>query len=547
MLALVVATNVPFWGKAFHVDDAFFIAIAKNVRDHPLRPFAGAVALDDTDQRVFARLGRAPNTFETLSHPPLVPYAVAAASAVGGLREIPIHAAFVVFPVIAAVFQYRLARRFIPAPLSATLLLVSCPLFIIGSQGLMTDVPALALFLAGLCLFIEGTDSSNVRKLLLAGLAGGLACLTRYVCLGLVPIAALYAFTRRPRPARAVLALVPFLAVLGLWVLQNQMEHGSVHLAASARHYAHYYEGRFLSLPELGRRLITDLAALGGTLLPLAVLLARDGRHGQDARIAASVLGAAALVWLNPFELDELPFYEFGEKAALNLCLGAALFLLAEALHRARPLRSDRGFLLLWLGSGLLATVLLLPFGAARYMIPITPPLLVLLCAGHPGESWADEFVRHDRGAQLTVALTLGLGLLLAVADYRYAGVYRDFTRCGVPAVAGKERVWFIGDWGFRFYMERAGHRYLSSTDDTATEGDIVIRPQIAGLHQMSPGLRGRAQAVATLPIEDPLPFRLMSHEANAGYYSHAWGLLPYAVSDAPLELFDVFRVVPRS
>src|SRR5262245_56091098 len=51
-----------------------FIAIADDVRLHPLRPLDGRVALDDTDARVFARTGTAPNTFDTLSHPPLVPY-----------------------------------------------------------------------------------------------------------------------------------------------------------------------------------------------------------------------------------------------------------------------------------------------------------------------------------------------------------------------------------------------------------------------------------------------------------------------------------------
>jgi hypothetical protein len=110
--------------------------------------------------------------------------------------------------------------------------------------------------------------------------------------------------------------------------------------------------------------------------------------------------------------------------------------------------------------------------------------------------------------------------------------------------VAAGHRVFFIGDWGFRYYMEEAGHRYLLSTDDASPrEDDFVIRPRIAGLHQIAPGLRRRIQHEATVDARGFLPLRLMSYEARAGYYSHGWGLLPFSVSEGPLEVFDVFRV----
>jgi len=103
--------------------------------------------------------------------------------------------------------------------------------------------------------------------------------------------------------------------------------------------------------------------------------------------------------------------------------------------------------------------------------------------------------------------------------------------------------VFFIGDWGFRFYMEGAGHRYLLSSDESPVAGDFVVRTQVAGLHEMAPGLARRAQLVTTIVVAGTIPVRLMSHEARAGFYSHGWGLLPFTVSSAPLERFDVYRV----
>jgi hypothetical protein len=361
------------------------------------------------------------------------------------------------------------------------------------------------------------------------------------VCIGLLPIGALYVFSRPQRPARAWVALLPLAAVVGAWCLQNRLAHGAVHLAASASHYADYYEGRYWTGADAGRRAISDVAALGGTALPIAVLVAATAR--ASARLAPyAAAAAAAVVWLNPLGLTELREYGPGQKAALALVLGAGLFLLAEAARRGGPARSDRGFLLFWAAGALLGTVVTLPFGAARYMILVLPPLFLLLCAAGP-DGPPPEWSRRRRGTRLALGCTLALSLVLATSDHEYAGVYRDFAR-RVPALAGDKRVWFIGDWGFRHYMEKAGHRYLLSTDETPAADDFIVRPRVAGLHEMAPGLAARIRRVATIAMPGVLPVRVMSFEAKAGYYSHGWGLLPFAVSRAPLERFDVFRVI---
>jgi hypothetical protein len=198
-------------------------------------------------------------------------------------------------------------------------------------------------------------------------------------------------------------------------------------------------------------------------------------------------------------------------------------------LRGGGPRGPDRAFLRLWLGGALLGTIVLLPFGAARYLLTVLPPLLLLL---------ARTPLPQGR-VGLAVAASALVSLLLGAADYEYAEAYRTFAR-GLPP---ETRVWFTGDWGFRRYMEEGGHRYLLSSNASPAVGERIVEPRTAGLHDFAPGLRGRLEHVESVEFPGRLPVRLMSAEAKAGFYSHGWGLLPFAVSSGPLETFDVFRV----
>src|SRR5262249_25078642 len=196
--------------------------------------------------------------------------------------------------------------------------------------------------------------------------------------------------------------------------------------------------------------------ALGGTALPLVffVAFAVDPARG-GIRLGHASLAAGAVVWLDLFHLGELQGYSAAHKAALTVFLAAGLLLVGDAVRRARPLRSERGFLLLWLAGAVLGSVVLLPFGTARYMLPVLPPLFLLIVAPDArDDSPAAAGTGGSEALRLAAALSLCLSLLLGIADHEFAGAYRDFARNGVPAVAAGHRVFFIGDWGFRYYME---------------------------------------------------------------------------------------------
>ena len=71
---------------------------------------------------------------------------------VGDVKEIPFHAAYTVFSLIAVWAMWSLARRFSPQPLWATLLFIAVPVFVVNGNSLETDLPFLAFWMAAVAL-----------------------------------------------------------------------------------------------------------------------------------------------------------------------------------------------------------------------------------------------------------------------------------------------------------------------------------------------------------------------------------------------------------
>lgn len=545
--AIVALTTLPFAAKAAHIDDVYFLEVARNILKDPLRPFAGAVALEDIDYLVFAEAGRCPTTFDSMSHPPLVPYVMAlVAWLAGGFKEVPLHLTFVLFAMGAALAMYDLAARFTRPPLLATLLLVSSPLFVMSAHSLMTDMPALAFSLAALALFIRGADGGAGRTMLIAGVLAGLAIVTRYSALLVLPLFGVYAVAQG-RVRQAWPALLGTAGVLGLWAAHNLAVHGELHILASARHYRLFFAEGGLDWAGLLKKTLADLSGIGGTSFAAAVLLLATGLRRRVVTFGLSAFAAAMVFVARPAGIERLHLYSVLEVIAVAASFAGGVLLLVEALWPDREetrglgvLDRDGAFLTSWLllaGGGAL---LLLPFGAARYMLPVLPPLWILLVR---------RLRNHDPGlsrtrpaARLVVGQGLALSLLLGGVDEEYAGRYRELA-VRIRESYPERDLWFVGEWGFRYYMSEAGGRYLKSSDDTPPQGGVVVRPEIAGMHEISPSLLARTALVEQLQLPGRWPIRLMNFEAKAGYYSHHWGYLPWAFSNAPLEKVEVFEV----
>src|SRR5262245_55526254 len=143
LLALVLLIRLPFLNQAIQGDDHIYITEAQHALIDPLHPnnlkyvFLG----DEVDLRGHP-------------HPPANAWVLAALlTFFGDVREIPFHAAYIVFSLIAVWAVWTLAVRVGGRPLWATLLFVAVPAFVVNGASLEADLPFLAFWLLSITLF----------------------------------------------------------------------------------------------------------------------------------------------------------------------------------------------------------------------------------------------------------------------------------------------------------------------------------------------------------------------------------------------------------
>ena len=197
ILGIVLLIRLPFLTQPIQGDDPYYLFGAQHALIDPAHPsharyiFQGEVV----DMRGHP-------------HPPLDAWILAGLLAIfGDVYEVPFHAAYMLFSLIAAIGMWFLAKRFSDWPLGATLLFLSVPAFVVNGNSLEADLPFLAFWMAGIALFVAG-------RWAFAAIALALAAMTAYQAIVATPILMVYCWlhARRSKAAWAV-ALTPVMAV----------------------------------------------------------------------------------------------------------------------------------------------------------------------------------------------------------------------------------------------------------------------------------------------------------------------------------------------
>lgn len=532
LVVVVIALHAPFVNQAFHIDDRIYLEMARHVRASPLFP-------QDYPGVFF---GRPLPDFASHTHPPGLSYVLAAGMLVAGQREVVLHALFLIFPVLAALAAYSLAARYTRHRFASALLYSFLPGGFVMANTLMTDAAFAAVVLVGIAAFARYLDSD--KPAWAAVCAGGLfvAAMLNYLAPFFSVLLFLYARWRGAPRSKAAVLLTP-VATVGCWLALNYIHYGRLTLLHTAG-YLRGEGGLASGLPE--EKFLYLLLALGGVMIP-AVALPAVGRPLQIRVMGLVLLGTwSALAWQGWGS-------QSGERPLFAVFLTGGVWVMWEMLRLANvgaqgssAVRSaDERLLVTWFFGFCLVALFIYSAGVVRYLLPLTFPVVMLFVRRSEEQIRSLEYRRLFLGA--VTAVTLAMALLLASADYEFAGVYRRLA-ADLPALEGWpgwSKVWITGEWGFRHYLEESGARVLTRAGTEPEPGDWMIKPALPTPYVTVQDAEPHSRLLERMRYGARLPLRLLDSGSQAGFYSHGWGLLPFSFNRTgqPLEIINVYRI----
>ena len=531
VLLITLVCLLPFINKPFHIDDPLFLRAAAQIQQHPADFYGFTMNW----------LGTPLPMVKDFDNPPLACYYLALAAATIGWSEPALHLAFLLPALASAWGIFALARRFSRHPLLAAVAAVLTPVFLISATNLMCDVMCLAFWVWAVVTFERGLERNDWKWLLAAGGLAGLATLTKFTGLALVPLLAFYALARQRKPGRWLVALlIPVLfAVVYEWITRRLYGQGM--LLAAGTFAAEDRSGAQGGLLE---KALIGLGFLGGCFLP--VLFYLPWIWSRRLVILGLVVLApcvAALFWQPHFKpllvqdghLNTATFLE----TTVFLAGGILVLLLAgEDFRHHRD--ADSLLLVLWvLGLVTFAVVLNWTING-RSLLPALPAVGILLARRLDTRDSKSPPAR--RVWLLGPAfLAAALSLVLTRADARLAETNRRAAeQLWIQYHQPGNTVWFEGHWGFQYYLEKAGGKAIDLNDPKKASGDILIIPANASNLYEPP--MDRVQLVATVNYLPDACCATMNNLAGAGFYASVHGPLPFVIGRIEPDRFYIFR-----
>ncbi len=544
LIVLVVAgCALPFLSQPFHMDDNFYMDMARGVRQNPLFPYDmpydfGGLHLKDMASH---------------SHPPMQAYFLAVVHSLAGEgdgREWVYHLAATTFPILAAVSLYFLAALFVERPLWPALLLAVCPLFLVMGHTLMTDVPGLAFWLAAIACFLWGTEMNRRGLLAASSIFQFAAMFTAYQSVALTPLLAFYQIRKRGRMSGWVSLILPLVG-MAAWLEMNYVHYGRLVIVDTLG----YVESRHAEAFDVIGAKALALLEYQGWLIVFPLFILYKFARGLRGRLLGLSLTASVIV-----AQAAVPGYRLVDKAIFVVGLTTGIFvcahmgtLIREAFGRIKvevPCfgRTEAQFLVLWYFGVAAYCLFLFTEGSARYILPLVPPFLIYffrrLEMSETSEYRVDSYpvLNSAMVASGSLVLSLAWGLFLAQADFEFARVYPRAAASFSRMSAGLDS-YVMGEWGFRYYFGRIGAKPLPADESVVRGGSCVIRPKLALPYDMPPDLFSMSMPLASVSYDVKTPFRTMDPSTPAGFYSTGWGLIPFSLSRESLEILEIRQI----
>jgi hypothetical protein len=480
VIALVLAIRLPFLNQAIQGDDVYYLAGAEHAQIEPLHPNHTTYVFSGERMDVRGH-----------PHPPLDPWILGGLlAAVGSIREVPFHLAYIALSLIAAISMLSLADRYSSRPLLATLLFCAVPAFVINGNSFEADLPFLAFWMLSIALFVRGHWLGST-------LAAGLAALGAYQAVFLTPILGVYLIYEKRRDLMAWLATLAAPVALLAWQVWERLSSGSLPATVLAGYLNSY---GLEAVQNKARNAVALVVHLGWLVCPL-IVIALMARRVDWKLIVAGICALGAAIY------DSNPLFW------ITFTCGVWLLLFSW----------KRGFLGAWVLIFFAGALVVFFAGSARYLLPLAAPIAILL---------ANEV--NPKIAYAGFGVGLVLALALAYANYEHWNAYRSIAG-SLSRDAAQKRVWVNAGWGMQYYMESEGALALLK-DRPMRIGEAVVSSTLS----VPVRIATPVALLREVEVRPTVPFRLISPSGRSGYSTALGGFLPFEVSNAPIDRIRV-------
>lgn len=525
---------LPFAGKAFHIDDTFYLWVAEQILNSPGDFYGFDISWG---------LVEGP-AYEMNKNPPGSSYYLALFGILFGWGEIPIHLSTILLSSLLSLGIFFIARRFTSHPLLATMTAVLTPAYLVSSNTAMSDIPMFTGYVWACLLWLRGLERKNHYWLAAAGVLMGTATLTKYFGMTTVPLLFVYTVMYHRKATLHLLHFLIPIAMIAAYQAYAYRLYG-ISLISDAAGFAvdlgwnqkrapawtkpvvglSFMGGCFVSafffIPVLWKRRVIPIAALTTVLVAVGILLLTRAEN-PPGRVP-----------------DGLPAYYLLQYALLIV---AGLHIAALAVsdlwrHRDR----DALFLFLWLAGTFLFSTMVNWTINARTMLPMAP-----VVGMYVARRW--ELRPHTEGIRVAQVLPLACALAITLcvlwSDYRHANSARTAAHKFITdSQAYDSPYYYKGHWGFQYYMDRGGIQSFKPQDMEIVDGArVVVAVNNAIFGTFNPAV---ARAPIELKYELPASRWISTHrrKAGTGFYTHSSGPVPFVFGPAPLEEYGVFEI----
>jgi hypothetical protein len=530
LILLTLACLLPFSGRAFHVDDTLFVWTAQQITKSPLDPYGFRLNWDYTKRSMS----------DVTQNPPLASYYAAGVGAIFGWSERALHIAFLIPALLVILETYLLAQRFTDLPLLAAGVALLTPAMLVSSCSLMCDVMMLAFWVWSCNLWIEGLERNKPVLMISAAVLVGVCALTKYFGIALIPLLVVYSIMRKRRFERRTLWLLIPLAMLAgyeLWT-QNLYSQGLISHAAEFSS-----QMRTNAHASVLARTLGGLSFLGGSMLPALLFAPWLWKRLEIlGGLVISVLMGLGLGWADYGAQAPRHAHWVLMTFELTLFIAAGLSIVGMVVKDLWRHRDANATLLSSWVIGTFAFAAYVNWTInVRSILPLIPAAAILIA-----RTLESRNLRSERQWALRLAPALAaaafLGLWVTVGDTVLANAGREAAAMMQQRFSGRrDKLWFEGHWGFQYYMEQAGFRPVDIQDLHLQGGDFLV---ISDNNYLTNKPDPKA-IVSREVVELSLPWHIATirQDLGAGWYSSAWGPVPFAFAPVPPETYEIYSL----